>query len=492
MNKHHVIRQWGALAAMTVSVLLLLFSILAGQGHVDTESAAKELGNKVEARMNILDGFVSRAASQGIDQWMHLPDLPEDMVIYRYVADTLQCWAHQFPLRSDDLRTRAMVQRLGDSRGFEVSPLTQAGEELSYKNFGPKWYLVKRVPCKGFTLIVGLEVVNELGNSPLNGINPRFRLNPRYSIMPISGSIGSPVVVYGQPQFMISADTVSEPDRHNPYLFWLAIAIFILGSLQFLSSRPGWLRFAAVVAIQAASLTGLYFYGMHLGGVSQLFSPLLYADGGFRYSLGAVVLVNLLICAVVMSVYLCRWSFLRLFRRHGKVTEYVAAALLPASIVGIAVFLHHGFRSIAFNSSICLELFKLDLLDNYTAIVYVSFLMLSLTIPLLMEMMSVTVRDIFGRRYHVFSRRGRFIVAALIAAYFTIMSSVLGFKKETGRVDVWANKLAMDRDITLEIQLRVAEDAIQQDPVVGALSELENSNELLRARIANTHLIRVS
>ena len=492
MNRHHVIRQWVALAVMTVSVLLLLFSILAGQGHMDMESAAKELGKKVELRMDILDVFVSKAASQGVDDWMQLPDLPEDMVVYRYVDDTLQCWAHQFPLRSDDLRSLSMVQRLGDSRGFIVSPLSQAGEELSYKNFGPKWYLVKKVPCNGFSLIAGLEVVNELGNSPLNGINPRFRLNPRYSIQPISGSIGSPVSVYGQALFMISADTVTEPDRHNPYLFWLAIAFFILGSLQFLSSRPGWLRFAAVVAVQAASLTGLYFYGMHLGGVSQLFSPLLYADGSFRYSLGAVVLVNLLICCVVMCVYLCRWSFLRLLRRHGKVPEYLAMGAIVASIAGIAVFMHRGFRSIAFNSSISLELFKIELLDNYTAIVYVSFLMLSLTIPLLLEMMSALARDIFGLRYHIFSRRGRFILAVIIASYFTIMSSVFGFRKEMGRVDVWANKLAMDRDITLEIQLRVAEEAIQQDPVVGALSILDNSNELLRGRIANTHLIRVS
>ena len=492
MNRHHVIRQWGALAVITVSVLLLLSSILAGQGHVDTESAAEELGHKVEARMDLLDSYVSKASSQGLDQWMQLPGLPEDMVVYRYVDDTLQCWAHQFPLRSDDLRTRAMVQRLGDSRGFIVSPLSQAGEELSYKNFGPKWYLVKKVPCKGYSLIAGLEVVNELGNSPLNGINPRFRLNPRYTILPISGSIGSPVPVYGQPMFMISADTVTEPDRHNPYLFWLAIAFFILGTLQFLSSRPGWLRLGVVVAVQAAALAGLYFYGMHLGGVSQLFSPLLYADGGFRYSLGAVVLVNLLVCSVVMSVYLCRWCFLRLLRRHGKWMEYAASALLIAAMAGIAVFLHKGFRSIAFNSSISLELFKVPLLDNYTAIVYVSFLMLSLTIPLLLEMMSALVRDLFGIRYHIFSRRGRFILAVLIAAYFTVTSSVLGFRKEAGRVDVWANKLAMDRDITLEIQLRVAEDAIQQDPVVGALSMLDNSNELLRGRIANTHLVRVS
>lgn len=130
MNKHHVIRQWFALAVVTVSVVLMLVSILSGQSHVNTDAAAEELGRRVEQRMDILDGFITQAGSQPAAEWMSLPGLPEDMVVYKYVEDTLQSWAHQFPLRSDDLRPSAMVQRLGDSRGFIVSPLTQVGEGL--------------------------------------------------------------------------------------------------------------------------------------------------------------------------------------------------------------------------------------------------------------------------------------------------------------------------------------------------------------------------
>ena len=494
MNRHHVIRQWGSLAVMTVSVILLIVSILSGQGHVDTESAAGELGRKVEHRMNILDSYIGLAKSLPVDEWMELPGLPEDMVVYRYVEDTLQSWAHQFPLRSDDLRARALVQRLGDSRGFLISPLSQVDEKLSYLNFGPKWYLVKRVQAAGSNLIAGLEVVNEFSSrEPLNGINPLLEVNSRYSIQPISASTGSTVMIGGEPMFKLGADTMSDPDRHSPLLFWLAILFFILGTLQFLSSRPGWLRLVLVLAVQTLGIRWLYFYGRHLGNVSQIFSPLLYADGGFRYSLGAVVLVNLLVCSAVMSVYLCRWSFLRLSSRiKGKVLDVVFALSDVAAVIAIAIYLHKGFRSIVFNSEICLELFKLQLLDRYTTIVYVSFMLLSLTIPLLLEMLSPLLRHLFGLRYSIFSRPGRMIYAVSVAAYFVTASSVMGVSKEQGRVDVWANRLAMDRDISLEIQLRVVEEQIQRDPVIGALSLLDNSNELIRGRLANTHLVRVS
>lgn len=493
MNRHHVIRQWGALAVVSVSVVLLLVSILSGQGYVNTDSAAEDMGRRIETRMQMLDSYIDRAGSQPVSVWMSLPDLPEDMVVYRYVEDTLQSWAHQFPLRSDDLRPSAMVQRLGDSRGFVVSPLTQAGPALAYLNFGPKWYLVKSVQFAGCKIVAGLEIVNELNNDPLNGINPRLRMNPRYSIQQISAGAGSPVTVNGNPMFKIEADTATEPDRHNPVLFWLAILFFILGSLQFLSSRPGWLRMIVVLLVQTASIVALYYYGRHLGGVSQLFSPLLYADGGFRYSLGAVVLVNLLVCSFIMCLYLCRWSMLRVLRRRqSKVRDACLLVLGLAVIVGIVLYLHAGFRSIGLNSEICLELFKMQLVDKYTAVVYVSFLLLSLTLPLILQMLSPLVRSLFGLRYDAFSQGGRLLFAIAVAVYFVSVSSYIGFQKEQGRVDVWANRLAMDRDITLEIQLRLVEEQIASDQVIGALTVLENSNELIRGRLANTHLIRIS
>ena len=493
MNRTLRIRQWLGVAVVTVALALLGASILANQSHVDTESAAAGLGEKVQERMQLLDGFIQEAAAQDPSEWMRLKGLPEDMVIYRYEADTLQSWAHQFPILNDDIRPKTLVQRLGDTRGSYISPLVQVGKTLSYANYGPKWFLVKSVEAGRSTFIAGLEIANELKASSYNGINPRFRINDRYTIQPISGSIGSPVIVDGIPLFKITSEKMSEPGRHNSPLFWLAVGFFLLGSLLFLSSRPDWLRFGVVLSVQAGLLVWLFLYGLRLGRVSQLFSPLLYADGPFLYSLGAVVIVNLLVTVAVLDCYLMRWTFLKALReRDSRWLQAFLAVVVVALVTGICLYLHTAFKSIVFNSGICLELYKVNLVNLYTAVVYVSFLSLAMTLPLLAQMLSPLLRRLLHIRYDVFSRWGRVCFAVITAGYFVVTSSFLGFRKEQNRVDVWANRLAMDRDISLEIQLRSVENQIATDPVIKALSALDNSHDILRSRLANTFMSRIS
>ena len=130
-NRLRNISRWIGLAVIAVAAVLLGASLLVSQGHPDTGSAAADLGRRVERRMKVLDRYIDQAASLDPDLWMDLEGLPSDMVVYRYVKDTLQSWAHQFPVRSDDIRPRALVQRLGDARSSIVSPLSQVSESIS-------------------------------------------------------------------------------------------------------------------------------------------------------------------------------------------------------------------------------------------------------------------------------------------------------------------------------------------------------------------------
>jgi signal transduction histidine kinase len=480
-------------ALLSVALVLMVASLLSNQSHPFVGSVARELGHRVERRVALLDRYASEALSADPEQWLRLEDLPEDMVVYRYREDTLQSWAHQFPLRNDDIRPRTLYQRLGDGRSNAASPLAALSATMTFVNYGPKWYLARSIREGNLTVIVGLEVVNELNSRTFNGVNPRFRLGDRYSVQPLTGSIGAPVVVNGEPLFKIVAETVSEPDRHDAFLFWLAIVLFLAGTLLLLSVRPTVPVAILTAVVQTAFLTGVFLYGMRLGQASELFSPLLYADGPFLYSLGAVVLINLLLTVLVTSLYLIRWTLLRWYlRRNSRLLEIgtVLAALL--AIVAICVYIHFTFRSIVFNSGICLELYKVNLIDGYTAVVYVSFLCLSLTVPLLVQLISPLLRNLTGFRYDMFSRTGRLVFALVAGGYFAMVSSLLGFQKEQNRVEVWANRLAMDRDISLELQLRAAEGAIASDGVIGALSTLDNSYEMIRGRITNTYLTRLS
>ena len=493
MSKTRLIRFWAGVAVLSVALVLFVASLLANQVHPETESAARDLGRRVERRLALLDRFATQALEADPEGWLRMEDLPEDMVVYRYREDTLQSWAHQFPLRNDDIRSRTLIQRLGDGRSNAASPLAALTSALTYVNYGPKWYLARSIREGNLTVIVGLEVVNDLNTTPFNGVNPRFRLSDRYSVQPLTGSIGVPVVANGSPVFKIAAETVSEPERHNVFLFWLSIVLFLAGTILLLSVKPTIPAALAAGFLQTAFIGGVYLYGRQLGQASQLFSPLLYADGPFFYSLGAVVLVNLLLTSLVLSLYIIRWTLLRRFRRKdSRLRDIIVVAAAILVIAAICLYIHEAFKSIVFNSGICLELYKVNLIDRYTAVVYLSFLALTLTIPLLFQLLSPLLRRLTGFRYDMFSRTGRLVFAVVAGAYFAITSSLFGFQKEKNRVEVWANRLAMDRDISLELQLRAAEGAISGDSVIGALSLLDNSYEMIRGRLVNTYLTRIS
>ena len=476
-----------------VAALLMGIALLVNRAHPDAASAARELGRRIDFRLDILDRYLETALRADPSDWLPLDGLPEDMVVYRYVEDTLQSWAHQFPLLSDDLRPRTVIQRLGDSRSSLLSPLEQVTPRWSFVNYGPKWYLVRSLSGDGFRLIAGLEMMNELRAGSMNGVNRRFSLADGYGLQPLSSGVGVPVHVRGVPLLKVTSEQISDPQGHNSVLFWLSVLLGLVGSLLLLSGRPVWGRFCLVVLCQGSFLTWIYFYGQHLSRASQLFSPLLYADGPFRYSLGAVVVVNLAVTVLVMSLFLMRFTLLKEIRRISG--DWISAViLLVAVFVGIAIcgYAHLTFRSILINSGICLELYKVPLLSGYTVVVYLSFLLLLVTLPLIAQMVAPLLRRLTGIRYDAFSPRGRRLFASLAATYFVIAAAVLGLSKERSSVEAWAARLAMDRDISLEIQLRGAEQQIAADPVMGTLAQLDGGSGLIRGRLVNDYMSRLS
>jgi hypothetical protein len=492
MSKRQI-RNIVALAVLGISLLLLAASALVDRGPANTDAAARSLGRKAEKRLDILEGFMDKALSTDHDAWMELGKLPDDMVVYRYVGDTLQSWAHQFPITSDDIRNRTVFPRLGSNRSPLVSPLADVEERIGYFNFGPKWYLaLAKFDEDGCRVIGGLEMVDEFGGKGLSAVNPRLGLGERFSLLPISASAGSSVWVRGTPLCKVASEAV-EPVRvvSNYLLFWLGVALFLIGTVLFLLSRRTFLRFFLTLLMQAALLSGVYFYGMFVTGASRIFSPLIYADGPVLYSLGAVLAINLLLTLVALDIYLMRWTLLKHFRSvRPRLWLGLGGVLLGVAVVLLALYIHATFRSIVMNSGITLELYRIESLSYYTVVVYLSYFSLAMTLPLLVQMAAPAVRLLAGWRYDAFSRPGRIIFSVLAAVYFVIASSVLGFRKEQNRIDVWSNRLAMDRDISLEILLRGMEGAVASDPVIAAVCQLQNSNGLIQNRLAETYMAR--
>ena len=493
MNKSRLIRQSVAIVVMAASAIIFAASLLTGTGSEDPEAAAADFGKKTSARIRILDKYIDKALNSDLGSWMELKGLPADMVVYRYVDDTLQSWAGQFPIRNDDIRIRSLSSHLSDARSNVTSPLADATPKLSFVNHGPKWYLEKAVEGNGCKVIAGLEIVNQLRPGSLTGVNPRLRKDNHYGVSPLSSSSGTAVSVNGVPLFKLTSDTFQGYSRRHSALIWLSLFLFMGALILFLSAHPTPLCLIGTVAIQTGIFIWMFLYGRQLDQVSQIFSPLLYADGPFLYSLGAVILVNLAIDILVLDLFVVRWTFLKgVLRRSSKAVQGILAAVFLAAVIGVALYIHISFCSILENSSINLELYKVTLISPFTGLVYASFLALALAIPMLLQILAPLVKNLTGLRYDMFSLWGRMAFCVVLGVYFVVTSAILGFRKEQRRVDVWANRLAMDRDVALEIQLRSVEASIADDPMIGAMAALEGGSDILRGRLTSAYMVRIA
>lgn len=488
------IRDYAVFGLMASAVILLAFSITVSRFPGDARDEARRTGRIVSGKMARLETYINSALTADKKAWMEHDDLPEDMVIYRYIDDTLQSWSNQFPLANDDISTRIVFQRLTNLRSALTSPLAEVTGEVSFVNYGPKWYLVKSKVLGARRVIAGLEIINSMDEESPDGVNRSLHLGRGYSIQPLSSSGGAAVTVDGKPVFKILYDSVAGKSlaAHSTFV-WLALACFLIGSLLYLSCRRTLRRLLAVLAGIFAVMLAAYLWGTNIKGDSKLFSPNVYADGQFFNSLGAVLVTSILAVISICCVFLTRRDIYRHVREKNprrRAGFFIAA--LTALLAGLLFYVHLVFRSININSSIPLELYRFGDLDIFSLLVYLIVLSLLLTVPLLGVMLSSAWKLKTGRRPGILSPTGRAVFSLLCAAYLVAMSSVLGFRNEQDRVNVWANRLSMDRDIGLERQLRFMEDQIASDQVIATLSALQNSNSIILNRISENYMYQVS
>ena len=88
----------------------------------DTDKIAQKTEKRIAKRIEILDKHIDEVINTP-EGTITLLQIPEDMVIYKYVNDSLNTWVNQFPIVNDDISTRMMIQRLTNFRVRLVSPL---------------------------------------------------------------------------------------------------------------------------------------------------------------------------------------------------------------------------------------------------------------------------------------------------------------------------------------------------------------------------------
>ena len=474
MSRKHTFKDYIIPALLALSIVLTVVAVLSPRSVGDTRTSASRVERLLQRRLTKLDWYVAHPQAK----------LPSDMVIYTYTDDTLRIWRGQFPILNDAISSRVVVQRIVSPRANLDSPLGSVGAYPVYLNLGPNWYIVKAIDDSGTHTVAGLLVYGP------SGVNPKLHLGRHYSIKPLSFSEGTPVYLGGTPVCKVLFDSPQTTVVADPELLWTALLLVLLAAVLFVFGRRTLPRALISCAVTLVCTGAMYLWGRSVQSEVQIFSPMLYAGGGFLFSLGAVLLVNLAILFCGVSVYLVRRDLWR--RVHSVPASALLSALDVAAVVLIIVNTHNSLRSIILNSNINLELYKLGGLSWYTLLVYLSVLSVLTVVPMLLQMLQPVVSGLTGRYINMFSASARAVFAALVAVYMVTATSVLGFEKEQNRMEVWAGKLAVDRDINLELQLLRVEQRIREDAVVATLSGLDGSESVIRNRLVDNYLFGIA
>ena len=482
-----------------LAVVFFVMSIAGNNTGDNTQEVAQKAEASVIKRAAVLDKYVDQVLASEPRKTPRL-QIPEDLVIYRYVNDSLAAWINQFPIINDDISNRMMIQRLSNFRVRLTSPLLLADHEFTYVNLGPKWYIIKEVYGQyNDKVIAGIEIKNTLivdHRKAENGVNPKLNLPRRFSIQPITLSGGSDIKINGKPIFKVICDTSSAMKFFdNSILRWTALVLLGIAMLLFLGIFRTIKTYIVVVSTITILCFMAYIWGAQMSNSSAFFSPGTYANGTLLFSFGALIIINTYICLMCLCTYMINGKIIdRIYRNKEKRKKWliIHAAVIIATAIFISVYTHLMLKSLIFNSNITLEVYRISGDFLFPALVYSSFTALLFCILLQLQMLRPAARELFGLRYNIYAPKTLAAFAFILAAYFSVTAETYGFQKEQRRIQVWANMLAVERDLGLEIQLRSVESAIASDQLISALSNIENSGGIILSRIKESYLPRIN
>ena len=485
MKNRKTIGSLAALGCMLLSAVILFVAISGIRNSMDLSRNARQVQHRLEERLALMDVYMQEALQEDHSLWMDLNGgVPEDMVIYRYCSDTLQSWCHQFPIRNDDISEKIMIPVIVNPGIGQGSPLLQISSETAFVNLGNSWYLGKSVEDGDCRIVAGLWIIDIDAHSSQSRINERLRLGERVSVMPLDYSGGEAVEVDGKPLFKLARESLGM--EVNPSLVWVSFLLVLAAAGLYLWGERSFRRFRLSLATALVATVSLYLWGRTIQNQYSVFSPMLYAGSDLLYSLGAVFLLNLLIFVVAYLTYMMRRRIAETLKASRRGLFCVAAILLSCLIL---VYTHFSLTSIIRNSGLTLELYKFSDLSLYSVAIYLSYILMLSSVPLLLAFVPLLSG---GRRAINPSQRVfRVIYSIIVSGYMVAVSGSLGFERERNRTEVWSNRLALDRDINFEMLLRSVEQQIADDSVIAALVSLDNNGSSVRSRITDLYLPRL-
>jgi len=459
-------------------------------GSMDRE--VKRLEKRIHKRQEILESFAKRTLKLPQNEFINFEsELPEDMVIYRYFDDTLQSWANQLPISNDEIGFNfpfGYILNHMNSRVVTYTPLaylrSSDGVE-QYVSLGSAWYIVNIYTSERQVVITALLVQTDYPteNTILkNKINPNFSLSRQLSIVPVT--FDESYIIHGKRGgvlFSVIKTLPGDAASTGIVLRWIAILLIIAALFSNLHNRRGFREFFTV----ASGLVIVRFLALYqssqMQGEYKMFSPSLYADFGLFNSLADLLINNILIFFLITALFMVRKSIARyrfMLKRGGRFLMKMVFFAVPLALVP---YIHFSIRSLIMNSSIEMELYKIDEISIYTLIVYISYGLLFVSLLFSLQL----IRPFFRKEWRIsFLRKSALtIFITAVSLYTLVVVSVYGYSKELNRNKVWTTKMSVERDLNLELQLRDIEKYIEFDQFLAlAVGQYQNSD------VVNTRL----
>lgn len=483
---------------LAISAAVGFASVFVGGSPLDTEGISSHISHRMESRMDRLDSYAEKLMDMPSDEgdWPDLKSFPDDMVLYRYVCDTLHSWYNRFSVNNDNIGVQTLYHRLSNPRVSLSSPLAMASETPMYMNFGSRWYVVKMRSKGEVKVIEGLLVKDSMAENIAegeNGINKYIHIHGKYDVASLTEAEGSSVSLDGKPVFKVveaKGALNSGPVVMSYALRWIAMACFLAALLLFLAFHRS--IQCCVFTIASIVLLSLIArsWGQALMEYSRLFSPILYANDSFMNSFGVLLIVNIAVSLSAFCVWLCRDSI----RYAASLRPVVGTALSSFFLLAAALDVAYAFymvSSLILNSGIAVELYRLHNLSWYTFAVYLSYALLLSAAFLNLELFLRTSASHRVRGLSILTVAGMLCFAALGAGSMGLIVARLGFRKEEYRVKGWSNRLALDRDLEMEMDLRRMEGDIAQDPIIQALCFVNGGDKLIARRLEDMYFGRI-
>lgn len=486
---YDVLVKYHTAVACVMTALLFSISFLTPANYQSIEKESAKLEKRIRQRQHILEGYVEKAFEIPVEERLQLEDFPDDMVIYRYNADTIQSWVNQFPINNDEVDVLPLWYRLHymNSRSLFNTPLAYLTEREQYVNLGSAWYVVKVYIKDGVKIISGLLVKTEYlsDNEVLvNKINPKLGVSRKLSLSPVNFDEGRVVTGKdGEVLFSVTDDVASLRIDHNTTLKWLSLLFAAIALYSyFLGRKTGTSFFIFILGITVLRVLA-FGIGNSMRLDAPLFSPNLYADSGIFSSLGNLLLNNLYVFLFVLAIYVIRRQIVKYCRGSKHWWRYAIAVPLMALPLCVAVYIHDTLHSLINNSNIILEIYRIEELDLYSILCYISYGLLFIALLLLLQI-AVSILG-FSDKVPLMKSRYLLIYIFIISAYTLSTISYLGYEKELARSKMWTNRLSVERDLGLELHLKSIEGKLLSDPVLKNIMDVQQQGADVRTLLYN-------